>query len=215
MNIYRKIYEIFYGPIPKDGHGRTYDIHHIDGNRKNNNIMNLVALSIQDHFDVHYYQGDWAACHVLSKRLKLTPEQISDLGKKAQRKRVENGTHNFLGPENNKKKIQNGTHPFVGPTLNRKKLENGTHIFLDPDFKKKQAKRTSNRLKKMVENGTHPFIGNGIAEKRVRERVKNGTHHFVINNPGKLEWTCPHCKKSGKGKSNLTRHHGDNCKFKS
>jgi hypothetical protein len=36
MNIYRKIYEQNYGHIPKDSAGRTYEIHHIDGNHKNN-----------------------------------------------------------------------------------------------------------------------------------------------------------------------------------
>ena len=33
---YRKIYEQHHGPIPIDESGRTYDIHHIDGNHFNN-----------------------------------------------------------------------------------------------------------------------------------------------------------------------------------
>lgn len=41
MTIYRKIYENHFGPIPKDKDGRSYEIHHIDGNRKNNEISNL------------------------------------------------------------------------------------------------------------------------------------------------------------------------------
>lgn len=212
MNIYRKIYEAFYGPIPKDENGRTYDVHHIDGNRNNNSILNLIALSIQDHYDVHYYQGDWAACHRLSKRITISPEKISELSKLAQRKRVEEGTHNFLGPENNRRKILNDTHPFVGPGLNKRKIENGTHIFLDPEFIKKQAERTSKRLKEKVKNGTHHFLGGEIARRCGRERVRQGTHHFITCNPGKIEWTCPYCKKSGKGKSNLTRHQASkNC----
>jgi len=63
MIIYRKVYETFYGPIPKDQDGRSYDIHHIDGDKTNNSILNLVALSIQDHYDVHYIQGDYGACY--------------------------------------------------------------------------------------------------------------------------------------------------------
>ena len=47
---YRKLWEQNYGPIPKDETGRTYDIHHIDGNRKNNSLDNLICLSIEDHF---------------------------------------------------------------------------------------------------------------------------------------------------------------------
>ncbi len=32
---------------------KCFEIHHIDGDRTNNHILNLVALSIQDHYDVH------------------------------------------------------------------------------------------------------------------------------------------------------------------
>ena len=109
-------------------------------------------------------------------------------------------------------KILNGTHPFVGPGLNKRKIENGTHIFLDPEFIKNQAERTSKRLKEKVKNGTHHFLGGEIARRCGRERVRQGTHHFITCNPGKIEWTCPYCKKSGKGKSNLTRHQASkNC----
>ena len=50
---YRKLWEQNYGPIPKDETGRTYDIHHIDGNRKNNSLDNLICLSIEDHYKIH------------------------------------------------------------------------------------------------------------------------------------------------------------------
>jgi hypothetical protein len=46
---YRKLWESYYGPIPKDNVGRTFDIHHIDGNRKNNKIENLICVSLEDH----------------------------------------------------------------------------------------------------------------------------------------------------------------------
>ena len=38
---YRKIWEQHFGPIPRDQDGRSYEIHHIDGNRSNNNIEKL------------------------------------------------------------------------------------------------------------------------------------------------------------------------------
>ena len=34
-HIHRKIYQEKFGPIPKDEKGRSYEIHHIDGNHKN------------------------------------------------------------------------------------------------------------------------------------------------------------------------------------
>ena len=73
MTIYRKIYKRHYGPIPKDNQGRTYDIHHKDGNRSNNSIDNLVALSIQEHYDIHYSQGEYGACYAISVRMRSTP----------------------------------------------------------------------------------------------------------------------------------------------
>lgn len=57
-NIYRKIWESYYGPIPTDSNGRSYEIHHIDGNRNNNDISNLKCLSIKEHYNVHYQQQD-------------------------------------------------------------------------------------------------------------------------------------------------------------
>ena len=31
---YRKIYEKVYGPIPREDNGRSFEIHHIDGNKE-------------------------------------------------------------------------------------------------------------------------------------------------------------------------------------
>lgn len=46
--LHRVVYEDYYGFIP---HG--YQIHHKDGNKLNNNISNLVALSPKDHKEIH------------------------------------------------------------------------------------------------------------------------------------------------------------------
>ena len=53
---YRKIWESYYGEIPTDSLGRTFDIHHIDGNRSNNDITNLMCLSLEDHYKIHLKQ---------------------------------------------------------------------------------------------------------------------------------------------------------------
>jgi len=74
---YRKLWEQNYGPIPKDETGRTYDIHHIDGNRKNNSLDNLICLSIEDHYKIHLKQfeetkseKEFRSLVFLSKRIK-------------------------------------------------------------------------------------------------------------------------------------------------
>lgn len=68
---YRKIYEDHYGEIPKDELGRTYDIHHIDGDRSNNYISNLKAVSIEEHWQIHTIQGDYDAANLIAERLGL------------------------------------------------------------------------------------------------------------------------------------------------
>jgi hypothetical protein len=80
---YRKIYENHIGPIPYDGNGRTYEIHHIDGNHGNNDPTNLIAVTLQEHYDIHYNQKDWNACKLMKlQRMEHTPEEIAELGRK-------------------------------------------------------------------------------------------------------------------------------------
>ena len=73
---YREIWEKVHGSIPYDEFGRPYDIHHIDGNRKNNDISNLICVSIEDHYKIHLNQSedgnikDLAAVRLLEHRLK-------------------------------------------------------------------------------------------------------------------------------------------------
>ena len=83
---YRKIYKNHYGEIPKDKNGRSYHIHHKDGRRTNNSPDNLVALSLQDHYDVHYSQGDWAAAMYLAALLKVDPSEIKNIRSRQQMK---------------------------------------------------------------------------------------------------------------------------------
>ena len=76
---HRLIWESVNGPIPKDLQGRSYEIHHIDGNHNNNDISNLQLVTIQEHYDIHSLQEDWNACVLIGLRLDKTPEEISKL----------------------------------------------------------------------------------------------------------------------------------------
>jgi Lhr-like helicase len=187
MSIYRRLYEQHFGPIPKDEQGRTYDIHHKDGNHKNNDPSNLVALSIEEHYKVHYDRGDKGACLAISMRMDLSPEEKSDIARKSALQRVENGTHNWLDSdkarEQSLKRVKDGSHPFLDREKARertlKRSKDGTNPFLD-------GEKSRERALKRIEEGTHNFLG----PETNRRRIENGTHNFL----NKL--TCPVCNKS-------------------
>jgi HNH endonuclease/NUMOD3 motif len=75
----RRIWSKHNGPIPVDESGVTFDIHHRDGDWNNNNPANLQALSVLDHYRLHFAQGDWAAAWYISKRLTLTPADYEQI----------------------------------------------------------------------------------------------------------------------------------------
>jgi hypothetical protein len=208
-SIYRKIYEKHHGPIPIDEEGRTYEIHHIDGNRKNNDIKNLIAVSIREHYQIHLDQGDYSSCIKIATRMKMSPETISNLAKQNNKKRVEEKTHNWLGEKGSRaskerqiKKVIDGTHQWLG-----KKnpvyilLENGTHPFMG----KSGSEKTKILQRERVNNGTHHFLGGEIQKKSTRKRLKEGTHHILHKH------ICPHCGKEGKSPV-MFRYHFDKCK---
>jgi predicted DNA-binding ArsR family transcriptional regulator len=77
-NYYRKIWESANGQIPKDKNGRSYEIHHIDGNRSNNKLSNLMCVSIEDHIKIHMNQGELGAVQLITKRLNLSYEKYME-----------------------------------------------------------------------------------------------------------------------------------------
>ena len=97
------------------------------------------------------------------------------------RKRVENGTHNFLGDTHPvHKQIEDGTHHFQDSEFQRrtqeKRVKDGIHNFLDGEI----SRRTQ---KERLENGTHNFLGENHPS---RKRSKDGTHPWLgENNPAK------------------------------
>lgn len=122
---YIKIYKQHYGEIPRDSQGRSYDIHHIDGDYTNNDISNLVALSIEEHYKLHKTQEDWGAVWALAKRLDVSQQEKSKAARNSNLARAKAGTHW------SQVSSKNGTHPFQNPEFQRmmmdKQLSKGTH----------------------------------------------------------------------------------------
>jgi hypothetical protein len=197
---YRKIYEEHYGPIPYDETGRRYEIHHIDGNHENNHITNLKCVTAQEHYDIHYSQNDWAACILISRSLLISAEEKSKMAKLAAKKRIEDGTHNFLNKDSNENRVKLGTHNFlggeVGGRTSRKRVAEGTHVFLGGEVQRKQ-----------ILDGKNKLVGGKLQRESAKKLIEEGKHH------SQKKYVCEHCSAEILGNS-FYRYHGDKCKFK-
>lgn len=151
---YIQVYKQYYGEIPKDNTGRSYDIHHIDGDYTNNNPSNLVALSLKEHYEVHKKQQDWGSAWAIAKRFDIDPKEKAELTRQMNLTNSANGTH-----------------------WSQISSKNGTHPFQNKEFQKHLAEQAR-------------LAGNRAVDK---------------------SWTCEKCGCSGKGASNYSRYHGENC----
>ena len=95
---HRRIYEDHYNiRLSSD-----IEIHHIDGNHDNNLIENHKPVSITEHFQIHYNQGDYAAAFRISQRMMVSPEEKSRLASLAAKKANAEGKCGFkLGHASN------------------------------------------------------------------------------------------------------------------
>jgi hypothetical protein len=209
--IYRKIYEDNFGPIPFDSNGRSYEIHHKDGDHSNNNPDNLIAVSIEEHYNIHFLQGDYRACAIIAGKMRYTPEEISKLNSLAAKKKVDNGTHPWLGDNNPSiKRIKDKTHLFLNvewqKEKTRKSLENGTHNFLGGQIQRDRLEKgihhflgDTNPSVVQSKNGTHPWQGGNHQKELNKKLLEEGRHST------QWKWVCE-CGKEGRGKSNLVQH---------
>ena len=121
---------------------------------------------------------DYSKCIPMPYIPRVFSEEVRQAMSEAHKERVRLGLNNFLGGEISRKsnadRIDNGTHNWLGPESNRKRIENGTHNFLVSGFQSKVAKEAA---KKLLEEGrfqtnikyTCPHcgkIGNGNGMKR-------------------------------------------------
>lgn len=208
---YIKIWKDAHGPIPKDEDGRTYEIHHIDGDATNNHLNNLMCVSIKEHYKIHLKQGDLLAARYIAMRMDVDLEITRSLISQAQQKRVEDGTHNWLAENGNSEicynrqmvRVKNHTHQFITKEYEEYRLEqyhlsveerksNGTyHMLVD------------NPTYKMLENCTHNFLG----PNQNKKMLEKGIH------PSQIKKECPYCGKIVDS-ANYGRYHGERCKAK-
>lgn len=156
MSIYRKIYESHYGSIPKG-----YHVHHIDGNHKNNDIMNLQCVTALEHYNIHKSQGDWGACYAMIRtgHLSVTPEERALIASLREKEKVQKGEHIFLNAEFKK---------YVAG-INSNRLHNlakeGKHPAQSEKNRTALSQRNSKVQTALSYNGIHPFQKKDHREK--------------------------------------------------
>jgi hypothetical protein len=185
-------------------------VHHLDGNYLNNDPGNLIALTAREHFEIHLYQGDYAACIKLAKCANIDPIELYDIqkqhGSKCVNKKI--GIHSdSFNHSSLSKKIWATTPP------GRKPVTNGVEVFkfktdedVDEFLKKNDDWRRGlpSNYKKGLSNSKRRLTSQESLELSIK-RLKDGTHNFV------QDYTCPYCGKIGKGPM-MKRWHFNNCK---
>jgi hypothetical protein len=182
MKSYQYIWIKHNSEIPKDEYGRSFEIHHIDGNNKNNNIENLQCVSIQEHYDIHFNQGNQAACHAIRIRMseenivtgwthsEKTKKIISELhkGRKQTPEHIENAR---LGRLKNLNKRKKPTYSEEG--MRKLKESNKTREVTEETRKKrseslKQVKKTDEWKKKISDSNIGKIVSDET-RKKLRE----------------------------------------------
>ena len=186
-----KIWKQHYGKIPKDSDGRSYEIHHVDGNIENNDINNLRCVSIEEHFNIHKRQNEYGAAFLIARRMKINPEDISEIARQFAIKQLNEGTHNF--------QQQN---------FNRSTMHNKNFV-VAVNIKTNEIVRVS----KSLFDSTDDLVG--INKNRKMKSIHNNRFH----NKGK-KWKqqnkekkqkCKYCEFEGRG-SHIKRYHNERCK---
>ena len=93
MKDYRKIYETHHECSLLEG----IDIHHIDGNHNNNDISNLLPVTLEEHYSIHKLQKDYYAAYLIGRRMKIKPEDWSQMAKENGRKSAIQNMNNGVG----------------------------------------------------------------------------------------------------------------------
>lgn len=185
---YRQIWEQINGPIPTDEQGRPYEIHHIDGNRKNNDLSNLKCVTVEEHYNIHLQQKDYYAAWIIGQRLNRSIEELDEI--RRQMSLAKKGKpSSFTGKKHSEES-------------KRKMSESAKRRGIPEERQKRMALARTG-----IKRG--PFSDEHRA--RLSESHKGKPNKYKGHCYGTT--TCPHCGKTG-GVPGMKKHHFNNCKNK-
>ena len=150
--------------------GRSYEIHHINGDRDDNRLENLACISIEEHYNIHLEQKDYGAAFRIAQRMDTDPQTLSELASLSNKRRVERGDHPFLDEAVRSK----------GRKTIMENVEKSIQGFQNADVVSKavtakQQKYSSKELSEQVKKGwAHWKAKNGDPKKRTSQGSEAG-----------------------------------------
>lgn len=161
QHIYRLVYNCFGGIIPK-----YYQIHHIDYNRNNNNINNLICITSKEHRHIHR-----PLCCYLSSR-------STSIIKNYNLEKIKNEYNNYIEAHNSYAKLSKHIGKY-------NEYYYKWQLYLIEQINKyKELKRTEylNKLTKQKLNTINK--NNKLSENERKAKLDSG--EYYINKNGKL-----------------------------
>lgn len=191
---YRWIWEKHNGKIPVDENNQTYEIHHIDGNRENNNISNLKCVSKREHAQIHFDQKEFAAAYAILKRTKGVSRDFT--GWKHSEETKQKISMSITGDKN----------PMFGRTREDRKGNGYWNGKKQPAelVAKRVAKNTGQKRPKQSE----AMMGRNIGENNPMFGITGKDHHrskpvIDLENGKKYESVVEVCKDKGYSKQSF------------
>lgn len=203
---YRKYYETFHNTtIPIDENNIPYEIHHIDGDHSNNEVHNLLCVSIDQHYQLHLNQKDYASCILILKRKEkylngeFDKEVVSFLSSLNNKKRIKEGTHNFLKKE----------HAMNNSKVQKKLYDKKLHHFCSGQDIRGQKSYNKRRCQ-WIESSEEDFINLLLKYKFIINRkLRNGVKQEKINGMIIQALNCRYGEDKNK-KQNILKQLGEN-----
>jgi hypothetical protein len=168
---------------------------------------NCVALTTRQHFIAHWmlwktYPGItsmsyafWTMRHtkgfqIDSKVFSVIKEDFSEKTSENNRKRIAEGTHNFLGGEIARKRVKDGTHNWLdgkkSSESNRKRVDDNTHNLLGSVSCYDKNGKSVSISKDLYHSQTGPMneweyvaVGSNEGKSRSSGIVFDGTNHIL------------------------------------
>jgi hypothetical protein len=183
MTHYRKVWQQHHNASLLPG----IEIHHIDGNHDNNEPNNLLAVSTQEHLDIHLSQKNWGAVQAIRIRMELTKEnrqQIKEMASLHQKELLENNKHNWQLSTKDREDVSRKSGEYTRDN----KL--GIHaINADPILAKKNALNGGNAsFAKKAGWHSRPYQPESVGGTNWWQNTLTGKRKRSKESPGE-EWT--------------------------